>query len=709
MSSRDPWEAENDPWEAPGGASQLDPWEEAKPQTTAPAGPQISSGPPQVQQMPEMDIMGNPTGHMIDMPAQNKMPYGEQMGALAHDVGRSANRVASNVPFADRATAGLMAATGTGDYASNLEKVRAYNEQQAKDNPVGEGLASVVGSSLTPVPALGWVSRGAKLGDKMVRGGLAGTGVGLTQGLSSTRDLTHADPTHLMASTLLGTGVGAAIPPVAAGIGGAYRWLTDAVLPRIEGLSKRAQQRITDTIMADDPARVQQELAKYGPHTMIADTGPSSRGATIGLAKDEPGPGKTIAVNNIQARDVGTNQQLRSALEETMGPEESPQLVTDALAAKRSELHAGLPGVFAETPTMDVSGPLATIEKKLKTAVGAEKAVLERARSNLTDKQDGLLVPTSSSERIHNTKMDLDTLIKHGDTTLGVAKGMFSKTQGTIGQVRREINEAIRSQVPGYSEINIPSSKLAGVMDAIKAGRDKVLGGGDNAIDPLKYAVDFPELPVEQQVGQRIGLTGRAYKAVGEKPNDLTAINSMMQGRDEGDVAGWNRRKLGTAFGEEPMATLDQRVAAQNKFKELSGPALQNSVTTPSAQAIAQNRAAAAPAGELFPNSWRNLTWPGMGAETYRWVANRLASAVRPPSVDPNVITSQLAHAYTGVLGPRAQEMVRQLIDNSGARARHAVQGERLGRAVMTGAALGASGAAPQTPEFWIRGRASDQ
>ncbi len=698
------------PWTkyaAPAEAVEAGPWTKyAVPEA---AGPSISSGPSQVQQMPEMDIMGNPTGRMVDMPAQNKMPYGEQMGALAHDVGRSANRIASNVPFADRATAGLMAATGTGDYASNLEKVRAYNEQQAKDNPVGEGLASVAGASLTPFPALGWVARGAKLGDKIVRGGLAGGGVGLTEGLSSTKDLTQTDPTHLMASTLIGSGVGGTIPAVAHGAGAAYRWLTDAVLPSVEGLGKRAQRRVLDTIMADGPEEVQQELARLGPHAMLGDSGPSSRGATIGLAKDETGPGKTISVNNIRRRDLGTNQRLRDALKETMGPEESPQLITEALAAKRSELHAGLPGVFAETPTMDVSGPLATIEKKLKTAVGAEKAVLERARSNLTDKKDGILVPTSSSEKAHNAKMDLDSLIKHGDPTLGVAKGMFSKTQGTTGQVRREINEAIREQVPGYSEINTPSSKLAGVMDAIKAGRDKVLGGGDNALDPLKYAKQFPELPAEQQVGQRIGLTGRAYKAIGEKPNDLTAINSMMQGRDTGEAAGWNRRKLGTAFDEPTMSTLDQRVASENAFKELSGPALQNSVTTPAAKAIEQNRAASA-TGELFPNSWRNLTPTGLGAETYRWVANRLASALRSP-VNPDLIQAQLAHAYTGVLGPRAQEMARQLIEGAAAQGRHAVQGDRLGRAVMTGAALGANAAGRQapTPEFWIRGRASDQ
>ncbi len=182
----------------------------------------------------------------------------EQASRFGHDFLAATDRVGANIPFADRISAGLEAATGVGgkfgDYSGNLAAERARTAKAAEENPGIEAGASIVGSSLLPVPAVGWAAKGANLMDKASRGGLVGGLVGLLQGTSSTPDLTKPDPQHLLASTLIGAGVGEALPALGHMAGSVYNLAASKAIPAVAGMSKQAQQYLIDKLLSGSQA-----------------------------------------------------------------------------------------------------------------------------------------------------------------------------------------------------------------------------------------------------------------------------------------------------------------------------------------------------------------------------------------------------------------------------------------------------------------------
>jgi hypothetical protein len=496
--------------------------------------------------------------------------------------------------------------------------------------------------------------------------------MGALEGASATPDLTdvqHALPDALKGGAIGGI-VGGAIPVAGRAIGAAATGLRNRFLPAVSDMSNRMADYLAQKMMADEVSRtggqtINDMIDRLGPQATLADTGPNMLSAAQGVAGLTEHPEAMGAVRQFFGnRAQGTNARLNADLAANIGPDVSPQVISDALQDQRRQLHTGLPQVFANTPNMDVSGPLATIDQKLVNAVGAERNVLTRVRNNLTDKAtlpggQTWTIPTTSSEKIHNTKMDLDTLIDHGDTTLGVAQGMFSKTQGTIGQVRGEINQAIRDQVPGYADINIPSSQLASVREAIKAGRDRVLATGPDALHPDYYANQFGQLTPGQQHGQRVGLVGNVYRSVGTNPNDPQALSTVFQSKPSDTVPGWNEQKLATAFGDQPIANLQNARAREATFGANSSKIGEGSQTDPRTQAVAATRAAIAPRTEWIPGNLRDVTALGGPLEIGRQGINLIGRAFQSPGA-PGQMANEIAGAVTRI-GPALREMARQL------------------------------------------------
>ena len=605
-------------------------------------------------------------------------PTSQIAGENEVKLGRLSTRSLANLPFSDRARAAFETATGIGgtqgDYSGNLAATRAADAAAAAADPQMERAAQLASAVALPAPGVGWALKGAGLVGKAARGAMAGMGLGALEGASATPDLTdvqHALPDVLKGGAVGGL-IGGAIPVGGRAIGAAATALGNRFAPAVSNMGNRVADYLTQRMVADEVARtggqtINSVIDRLGSQGTLADTGPNMLSAAQGAAGLTEHPEAMGEVRQFFGnRAQGTNARFNADINANIGPDVSPQVVSDALQAQRSQLHKGLPQVFANTPVMDASGPLATVGQKLNTAVGAEANVLNRVRRNLMDElPDGSLLPTTSSEKIHNTKMDLDTLIKHGDPTLGVAPGMFSKTQGTIGQVRGEINQAIRDQVPGYANINIPSSQLASVMDAIKAGRDKVLATGPNALHPDYYSGQFSQLTPGQQEGQRIGLAGNIYRSVGTNPNDAQALSTVFQSKPSDTVPGWNEQKLATAFGNQPIANLQNARAREATFGATSGKIGEGSQTDPRAQAVAATRAAIAPRMDWVPGSLQNVTALGGPLELGRKGINLIGRALQNPGV-PAQMANELAGAVTRT-GPALREMARQLQARSAA------------------------------------------
>jgi len=231
------------------------------------------------QQMPEQ-------GPWADYAAP-ATAQGGVMGAL-----KGASRaLEANLPFVDRAVA---AAKG-GDYATNLATERAKNQQFTQDNPWTNALGGITASA--PLMAVGGE------GPLAARTAMSGLGLGLAgelQGISSSPDLTNSADVGPRAAEGFGIGglLGAAAPPIAAGIGkaisplaaGLARGPGAADVAKLGGDVTAAYQNVKDLGAAYSPAAFQNLTDKIAADAAEADIDPGLN------------PKASAIIKNLQAR-----------------------------------------------------------------------------------------------------------------------------------------------------------------------------------------------------------------------------------------------------------------------------------------------------------------------------------------------------------------------------------------------------------------------
>jgi hypothetical protein len=647
--------------------------------------------------MPEIDMNGFPTGRMLPSEPMNTMPYGEQMGHIAEAAGKSANRIASNLPFADRGTAALMAATGTGNYADNLAAVRAYNEQQAKENPTGEIAATVAGAALPIGGMVGKAAEGANWLQKAIRTGTLGGLWGGTQAASNVPDYTHITSKDL-ANIAEGTGIGAALGSglsVAGGLAGkAYNWAANKFNGRIPGMIEPAQEKLTQAIMADDPMNVVSTLRKLGPEGRLVDAGPNLEGIGLGTYR-AGGPQKQFIKSELDTRDLGGNDRMQQSIGSNLGPDVSPQAVHNAIGNEitiRSQ--SQLPQVFANAPSVNTSKLKKTIEDASVPAVGAEKNFLDTAYDWLTEKIQGGqgTIPVTDAQKLHNTKIALDKLIDYGDDSLGVPKGAVSKTQTAVKNVRYELNQALRNQVPGYGDVMDQLSPLYREQEAIQRGMDETIGKG---MHPSDFSNIVNNMQPNEQEGLRAGLLGNIYRATGKQGNDLQALKGMV-GKPDDPNAGYNRQYLEKAFGQQPIANVfDQDLGNELAMRGTQQKILYGSKTGESEAMAKALQEGAPPPQPLLPHSWKALSAGGMVAEPIRTAINVVHGAFAKP-VDYGLRNLQLGQAVVGPKGRDALELVRQALQAAQNQGANLTQAQRLNYATQLMGAQGANAALNQ-------------
>jgi hypothetical protein len=588
--------------------------------------------------------------------------------------------ITNHLPFSDRVgalgdVAGSYIAGKPASYADALAHERARQASEAAASPtldkVGTGLSMAmippgVGQAVTQAPtAMG----------NVLRGMAGGAGIGAVQGASGTPDLSNPVDAaqHIGIGAATGGAMGGAVPLAAGAVGSGYNAVANAFSGGAQGISRRAANPILEAIQADTPQAVQGAMQRLGPEGMLADAGPALLGKTQGvvLNSDEA---RNAAYTALQARDAGTNTRLAQSINEAIGPAQSPLQATQALQAQRTAIHSALPDIFAQSPPVDTSGVLGTIGQGLNTAVGPEAAVLGRARAYLVRQGEEGPVPITDAETLQNAKMAIDTLIDRGDPRLGVQPGAVSKSQGSIGTVRRQLNQALRDQVPGYSGVMDQSSHLASQMEAIEQG-NSLLRGGANATRPDDLAAQLqqqmatdPARAQMQMAGLRTGARAAIDQTVGTKANDLVALRNAMQGE-----GGWNEANLAHVFGAQPVGDITNSVANNTTFRNTLQNVVQNSQTAQRQAAAAAMKPEAQTGGIPLINP--NMTVTGALATPVKALGRALLSQVR---TDPTRSYGEIARVLTAQ-GPQAQQHTSALIDALQRRTANSATANRLG------------------------------
>jgi hypothetical protein len=408
------------------------------------------------------------------------------------------------------------------------------------------------------------------------------------------------------------------------------------------------------------------------------------KGQGVAINSDD---GRTILYNALKGRDASTNARINGDVNAALGPPVSPLEETQALKGQRSAIHGQLPNVFAAAGPVDTTGVLSNIAQGLPKAVGPEAAVLNKAKDWLMQRGTNAagnptLAPITDAETLHNAKSAIDTLIEYGDPSLGVQPGAVAKSQGAIGAVRRELNQALRDQVPGYSGIMDRSSALARKMDAIEEGKG-LLAGGPNAVSPydlnLKMSGQLgrPPMTPEEVAGLRIGARGAVDTALGTKANDLVALKGQLQGE-----GGWNQGKLASIFGAGPAGQLSDTVERNAAFRDTLNKIVENSQTAQRTGAAANMRAPSSPGHPLISPDTSPTGLLLTGAK------NAMGAVTGMFKSDPTSSYGEIARILSAQ-GPQRDAHLTALVDALTRSSANAATGARLGNRAALAAALG--------------------
>jgi hypothetical protein len=176
-------------------------------------------------------------------------------------------------------------------------------------------------------------------------------------------------------------------------------------------------------------------------------------------------------------------------------------------------------------------------------------------------------VPVADAQTLDNAKRAIDGLINFGDSTIGLAPGAFASKNSSPKMTAGGINQALRSQVPGYGNTMDALSGLARQVEGIQYGRD-LLNTGRSAIHPSDAAAKINELRSEERDAMRTGVNSEIYRMAGAPANGtaLDALNAVLPSAQQtGDR--WSAAKLGQLFDPSQIDALTALQAQGNQFR----------------------------------------------------------------------------------------------------------------------------------------------
>lgn len=627
------------------------------------------------------------------------------------------------IPFSDRAIAGVQAAAQgvsgqTPDYSGNLGALQADAAASMNANPAGEIVGNAAGGAALPLGMIAPIARGATLGAKVLGGAAVGAGYGALQGVSNAPNLANVgdDARRAAVGAVTGAGLGAAFPAAAAGIGAGYRAVAGQFVPAVDGVGSAALGGVNKMIDASGGQPVvSRTLAKLGPDAQLLDASPALTQLAGGVATGPPGSASNSMVTGLQARQAAAPARIGADIDTAMGPFQDAQQATDALDQQKAAIRSALPSVYQNAPAVDIQPVLSTIDS-IKAADGTPlQGTLANIRQSLTQdasaaiptlpanptaaqfrawqqatatsQQAGGRVPVTDAETLTRAKETIDGYLNYGPRGMGPLAGADAATQGLVGDIRGQLNDAIRQQVPGYAQTMDKLASINQQQQAIQTGAQGSLLGGQSAVSPYTFdrdwqasaqtptnaaGVGLPQAPgstlSQQQTAQQLGMRDAMERAVGTKTNDLAAVRNILQGTPDPSAApgstvgaGYNLQNIGTAYGPSAAQTLADALARENKFAASNSAVYQGSQT---GARLAGQQAAKGPRPFQIPGEFHNITGPieaGVGAihGAANWALRALQSG------NPEAYQSQVSSMLSA---PSGSVLLGQVLANNAAR-----------------------------------------
>ena len=355
-----------------------------------------------------------------------------------------------------------------------------------------------------------------------------------------------------------------------------------------DGISRGATKPLVKALGIDGPDAVKAQMTRLGPDAMLADAGDSFLGKAQGvMGVDE---GRAALAKALRSRNEGTVARIGGDVEGAVGPahpaEGDAVAVTKNIIDHRSNIDGiNYPAALDSAPDVKTAHILTQLDDMIPRSVDMERKALENLRGMLmkTERQprmdpntpghqaidsrgnpifDEVKVSQNDAGILHKVKVALDNVIEHDQPGLGVPAGAVKMQQGTLKNMRGQLNSALEDQVPGYAEANQASSALAKRAEAVQAGT-KYLGTGPETPSPARYAEEHAAKSIGEQIAQAKGSRVTIERILGTKANDLQALGNALQGE-----GGWNTAKIATTHGQDAADQLVATVDRNKKFRD---------------------------------------------------------------------------------------------------------------------------------------------
>lgn len=504
--------------------------------------------------------------------------YDPTTGEVAEPVGRMRSFLhgaadTTTFGFGDEIASGLGSLLTDRPRQEVLSEMRDLQEQAQEQNPmtflagqVGGGVAQgIAGRGVTVAPSLlGRVAQGVGMG------GAAGAVYGAGSGTDTGSRLWGA-----ARDGLIGAGMGAAFPLVAAGAGKAYQTARNAVsaapVSRQAGASPEALRMLGDVMSADGSLgpRGASNMTRAGSEAMLADAGPNAR-AVLDTAIQRGGPGGLAAREAIDQRVSRGARDVVRALDNTLG---TPQGVGASQRAIRDAARPGvnaayqraysLPIDYASPAGMEVENifrrmPPSMTQRAIQQA--NELMRWERLPSQImADIADDGTVTFREMPNVVQAdfvKKALDQIVQDGTDEL---TGKLSSQARLASDVARNLRNAVGEAVPAYREALETAADPLSRQSAIRLG-SRLLSPSMTR-DQIEEAVKNMTKPERQALAQGVrsqidDAMARVTRTV--QDGDTGAREAIKALKDISSRA--NREKLALAIGEGP---------ADNLFREM--------------------------------------------------------------------------------------------------------------------------------------------
>lgn len=470
--------------------------------------------------------------------------------------------------LADEAVAGIDAALGRGSgdsfgdrYQSLVGANRDWKDAATKDHPVSGGAGMVAGAVAAPggIAAGKFVASAPKLGYAMTRGGAVGAGYGAAYGAGNAEGGLAERGQGAASGLMTGAVTGAALPPLARGIGMVASPVTrpagnfiGETLQRFRGSPMtgvdRAARDLTQGVSLDDMEAQVANMRRFGAEPTIADAGGSVVQSRTRVAATRQTPGRQAAENFATGRR-GEVQDFTQGLAQRVSPiEATPAQLDVALKAhQRAASKPAFDAVRSERVQLDPSSVMALRGEEGRSAI----------------RQAARLFGSSVDEQERNVAAELnqlaDTLLDQPNTEitvgaadllsryLGKAGGTDANAQRVFGAAGRAVRQNARVQVPAYGDALDGYAQRARLGDAVEIG-DRFAGNRGHPADFVQ-AVEGMD-PAQRKIAAAAGRAG-LERAAGTGRGAPGVLDSIATDRNM-------QRKATALLGQEGADELRQ-------------------------------------------------------------------------------------------------------------------------------------------------------